>query len=76
MSPQSAKSNICAEKERLSKKLLKAVSELTALQNAQGANLISGGDGLPRIEIAIEAARKRWENARTVLATHLDEHGC
>jgi hypothetical protein len=76
MSPKPAKSKICRDKEKLSKKLLEAVSQVTALQNEHSSNLINGGDGLPRIELAIEAARKKWEKARNAYTAHLREHGC
>lgn len=61
---------MCSERKRLGQKLLEAMSALTALQSNQG------GDGLPKIKIAIQRARERWEKAKTAYAAHLRGHGC
>ena len=74
MPPQPAKARVCPDRERLSKALLKAVSDVAELQSEQTANIISGGFGLPRIELALKAARGRWEDARTAYTAHLLEH--
>ena len=74
--PEPAKAPICVEKERLSKRVLQAISQLTALKSKQSASRVSGVAGLPEIEEAIEAARKRWDKARESYAQHLRDHGC
>ena len=76
MSPETAKVKICNKRERLSQQLLDAVSAIATLQTQQSANLISGGEGLPRVEVAIEAARKGWEGAGDAYISHIMEHEC
>ena len=71
-----SQAKICAEKKRLSNKLLETISALTTLQSNHGAYLIAGGDGLPGVKRAIESARKQWEKAKTAYSAHLLEHGC
>jgi hypothetical protein len=76
MSPDTAKAKICPEKVRLSKQVLESIRAVTALQSEHTANVIRGGEGLPRIELALEAARKRWEAARDAYLAHIREHDC
>ena len=76
MSPELTKARICAERERLSKRVIEAVSELAALQSEHSSDLIRGGNGLPRIEVAVEAARKKWEQARNAYIGHIKQHRC
>jgi len=76
VAPDPARSKICAERERLSRVVLDAVGELMALQAEQSSDLISGGDGLPRIDLAITAARRNWEKARDNYVAHVQAHGC
>ena len=73
MAPKPA---ICVEKERLSQQLYNALTAVTFLQNAEATDLIHGGDGLPRMDLALAAARERWGKARLAYAAHLQEHGC
>ena len=74
MTPQPPKAKICPDRERLSETLLKAVSVVLELQSEQTANIISEGSGLPRIELALAAARQRWEDARNAYTAHILEH--
>lgn len=49
---------------------------IAQLQDAQMNDLIHGGDGLPRMDIALKRARREWERARELYLAHIAEHGC
>ena len=66
---------ICTDKQRLSDEVLDALSALTTLHAGQASDLIKGGSGLPRLDIALNAARGKWERAKQVYKMHVREHG-
>ncbi len=76
MPAQPAKAQVCKEKQRLSDELLEAASALTVIQTEQTRNLISGAEGLGRVELALDAARAKWNSAREAYLNHVREHGC
>lgn len=76
MSPGPARPKICPDKQRLSDELLEAVNAVAELQARQTRNVIESGEGLPRFNLALEAARAKWETAREAYLAHVLEHGC
>lgn len=76
MASPSKKAAICAEKRRLFDELQRSLAALTSLQNAQSRNLIDGGAGLPRIELALQEARTNWGKTKQEYQHHLRVHGC
>ncbi len=66
----------CIENRKLLSELIDAMSAITRLQDAQMQDLINGGSGLPRIDLALKAARRDWDKIRRAYLAHLAEHGC
>ena len=75
MAPQS-KAGICAEKRRLTDTLLYAVRELQALHDREIEHIVSGGNGLDRLDLALKLARKRRDQAKGALLLHVGWHCC
>ena len=69
-------SALCWERRKLTEELLEAMRAITHLQEAQTGDVISGGSGLPRIDLALTAARRSWKTARNAYFGHVKKHGC
>lgn len=72
----SATPSACLVQRRLLNELAEAMRAIAQLQDAQMSDLIHGGDGLPRMDLALKRARFEWEKARGDYLVHLAEHGC
>jgi len=66
---------VCLEQGRLLKALADAMAAITRLQQAQLADVINGGDGLPRMDLALTRARREWERAREIYLVNVALHG-
>ena len=56
--------------------LLKAIRALNTLQQAQTSHLLRAGESLPRVELALKAARIRWDSAKLAYLNHVQMHRC
>lgn len=70
----SATPSICAEQQRLLHGLEESMRAIAELHDAQMNDLFRGGDGLPRMDLALKRARREWEKARHAYLAHLREH--
>jgi hypothetical protein len=55
---------LCFHKQQLLEAFLQAVHEVVELQDQQMTHFVEGGGGFERIELAVEAARKKRDTAR------------
>ena len=67
---------LCFQKRQLLDAFLQAVHEVVELQDQQMTHFVEGGGGFERIDLAIEAARKKRDTARRLYVLHLTAHGC
>ena len=67
---------LCFQKQELLDAFLQAVHEVVELQDQQMTHFVEGGGGFERIDLAIEAARKKRDTARRLYVLHLSAHGC
>lgn len=67
---------LCFQKQQLLDAFLQAVHEVVELQDQQMTDFVEGGGGFERIDLAIEAARKKRDTARRLYVLHLTAHGC
>ena len=56
--------------------MLYAVRELQALHDREIEDLVRGGIGLDRLELALELARKRRDEAKAMYLVHVRAHCC
>lgn len=66
----------CAEKHRLSERFVEAARDIVKLQDAETKTVTSEGSGLPRLDLAMEVARKRMDEVKAAYLQHVKEHGC
>ena len=66
----------CAEKARLSDAYLAAMHEVLTLQDQELAEFANGGEGLDQFDIALKAARRKRDAAKTACMEHISVHRC
>lgn len=66
----------CEEKQRLTGAFLDAFRDLVTLHDSEMGDLVAGGAGLQRSNLALQRARQRRDDARAALLRHVRAHGC
>lgn len=66
----------CPEKQRLSKAFVAAVHEVMTLQTKEMQMVAQRGAGIERFELALDAARRKRDQAKREYNHHVEVHGC
>ena len=66
----------CEEKNRLQESFLKAIRQLTQLQEQQTRAVISGDTDFNRFDLLLHLAQEEKERAKYLWMMHVDAHGC
>ena len=66
----------CEEKNRLLNDFLRAIRELTALQNQQTQAVIDGDPDFSRFDLLLHLAQEEKERAKYAWIAHVESHGC
>ena len=74
----SARANprVCHEKQRLASVFLQALRSVMHLQNEEASVLLRGAPGLERLDLALQRARERRDEAKLAYMLHVNRHGC
>jgi len=75
LAPAPRPAAICANKQILSDEVLDALRVLTTVHALQASDVIRGDPGLPGLDLALTAARAKWEQAKQGYKIHVLEHG-
>jgi hypothetical protein len=70
------KARFCTERQRLGDEYVAALRDVLTLQEAEFGQVVQHGTGLAWLDLALEAARRARDKAKTAYLLHLAEHGC
>ena len=74
--PFDVRTGACSDKLRLAEEFVTAVQDVMKLQDGEMAEMVSGGDGLSRFDLALNAARRKRDEAKRAYMVHIHAHGC
>jgi len=66
----------CEEKNRLLDEFLKAIHDLSALQNQQTQAVIEGDSDFCRFDLLLHLAQEKKEMAKYAWIAHVESHRC
>jgi len=66
----------CEEKNRLQDEFLKAIHDLSALQNQQTQAVIEGDSDFCRFDLLLHLAQEKKEMAKYAWIAHVESHRC